>query len=227
MKILLVEDDPGIAHAVTLSLRAQFNVDAATTLKQAEDLLALNLYDLIILDLKLPDGWASERFPVDRASATPILILSGYSSTELKSSLLKRFADDFLLKPFTHEELHARVQALLRRRGSPVPSVREMNGTLFDFDNRMLTTSSSHCSCAITRAEAQILDLLTRVPDQYVAFGRLYEAVWPSDQEPLSNTLQVHCSRIRKKFRELGCLLTLDTRRGLGIRITTEKSFSS
>lgn len=201
MRVLVVEDNPKMAEAIRKGL-AQHNyaVDVFDRGFEAEEAAAESRYDVIVLDLMLPDrdGVDVCRNLRRRGVATPILMLTALADTESKVAGLDAGADDYLTKPFEFEELVARIRTLMRR-GQPVESRILKYGDLeFDLNQRRITRAGQ--TIQLSGKETALLEYFMRNPDRVVARQTLVEKIWDTSYQPVSNAIDVHISSLRKKI---------------------------
>ena len=216
MRILLVEDDRVIAGAVREEAESEgHSVDWAGRLEEAGDALATAHFDLILLDLMLPDGRGlpflrSLRTKGDR---TPVIIMTALDQVSDRIEGLKAGADDYMVKPFDLSELSARIGAVSRRyAGNPNPRI-EFGDLSIDIAERSLTRGGS--PVPLTAREWVLLEAFLQKPGQLLSKAVLEERLYSFDSEVESNTIEVHVSRLRKK---LGSEVIV-TERGLGYRL--------
>jgi DNA-binding response OmpR family regulator len=217
MRALAVEDDESIARVIARSLELEgFQVDMALTASEGSRLARVNEYDLIVLDMILPDGHGMAVLEVirERDSTTPILIVSGGGDIDTMVSGLDAGADDYLEKPFQLQELRARVRALLRR-GQLVGSPRIACG------NVMLNRMERYATVAdaqlkLTAKEYALLEYLVVNRGKTLTRKELLANVWRFDFDPGTNVVDVNVSRLRAKLAELGASCRVDAERGVG-----------
>jgi DNA-binding response OmpR family regulator len=217
MRILLVEDEPEMAAALRVALkRHDMVVDHAASLIEAEDFIALDNYDAVLLDRQLPDGDGLSLVTKLRVggSATPVLVLTARGDTADKVDGLNVGADDYLAKPFAFEELMARLRALLRRPAAVHSQVIRAGDLAFDVGHREATIRGE--PLALPRRELLVLEALMRRMGRMVQRETLMEAVFGLDDEIQSNALDTHVSRLRRKLAEAGVGVTINGVRGVG-----------
>lgn len=216
MRILLVEDDRVIATAVREQAEGEgHSVDHAARLDTAEDALATAHFDLILLDLMLPDGRGLPFLRRLRAkgNTTPVIIMTALDQISDRIDGLNAGADDYLVKPFDLSELSARIGAVSRRyAGNPNPRVA-LGDLSIDTAARSLTRAGK--SVPLTAREWVLLEVFLQKPGQLLSKAVLEERLYSFDAEVESNTIEVHISRLRKK---LGADV-IATERGLGYRL--------
>jgi DNA-binding response OmpR family regulator len=201
MKILIVEDEEDVALPLRKGLvRVGYSADVAKDGGSAIDLLVVNEYDLMILDLNLPDvdGINTCRFARKKYSQLLILMLTARGELEDIVAGLDSGADDYLIKPFRFEELLARIRALLRRDlrcREPLIKIKDLS---LDPVERVVWKSDRRVE--LTKKEFGVLEYLMRHPGEVISQEELLEHVWNSEKETLSNTVRVHIQSIRNKL---------------------------
>jgi two-component system OmpR family response regulator len=215
MRILITEDDAALAEALQFSLtQAGYAVDWVTNGAVADEALKNDVFSLLILDLGLPklDGFEVLRRLRRRNASLPVLILSGREKEEEKVLGLDLGADDYLVKPFSMQELQARVRALLRRgRDATAPAVC-YGGLTFDLVAR--TASVHGRTLALSAHEAGVLEVLIRRFGRVVSKEQLVEQLYSYDREVSHNAIEVYVHRLRKKIA--GARVTVRTLYGRG-----------
>ena len=201
MRVLVVDDEVELLELVARSLRADgHRVETANTAKQATFALSDGTWDVVVLDLGLPDGSGLEvcRQARARGLTTPILVLTAQTAVEDRVESLDTGADDFLAKPFAIAELKARLRALGRRRELPAAVVWRRGEVELDFPRRVATVA--RVEVPVTAKEWNILEVLSLSRGRVVSRARLLEEVWGDDSESASSSLEVLITRIRKKL---------------------------
>jgi two-component system, OmpR family, response regulator len=216
MRILLIEDDTVLGAAVRDQVRVDgHSVDWVTRLDEAREALAVAAYDLVLLDLMLPDGRGVPFLRTLRANGdtTPVIILTALDQVSDRIDGLNAGADDYMVKPFDLAELSARIGSVARRyTGNPNPIIRL--GPL-DIDLAARTIRKNGKVVALTAREWALFEALVQRPSQLLSKGQLEERLYSFGTEIESNTIEVHVSRLRKK---LGHGI-IETVRGLGYRL--------
>lgn len=201
MKLLIVEDNKDILHFLKISLKTEgFVVDAEEDGEKGLFLACTNHYDLIILDLNLPGKNGDQICQEYRKAGktVPILMLTVLSETESKVKLLDLGADDYITKPFSFNELLARIRALLRRPQKMEEEVLSV-GDLTLYKNRQKVTYEKQ-EIQLTSKEFQILECLMRRQGEVVSKISIIESVWDSKVDLFSNSLETHILNLRKKI---------------------------
>ena len=203
MKILVVEDDPSVRTLVKAVLEHNGNsVITAETAKDAETLAIGEKFEMIVLDLGLPDGDGYEvcKKIRDEGIKTPVLILSGEQETDVKVKCLKVGADDYITKPFNTEELLARMEAIQRRTessGDQTLVCGEINVHLL---KRECTVSGNKLQ--LTNNEFNLLVYFIKNKNRIITQEELAEKVWDIHFDTQTNYINVYISYLRKKIRE-------------------------
>lgn len=201
MRLLIVEDNPKMAAAIQKGLKDHgFAVDVSHTGFEAEDLAAVTAYDVIVLDLMLPDRDGVEvcRNLRRRGCKSRVLMLTALSSTEDKVVGLDGGADDYMTKPFEFDELLARVRALLRRGESGETRFLRCDDLELDLYTRRAKRGEEHW--ALSNKEFALLEYLMRNQDRVLSRTQIGEKVWDINFEPSSNVIDVYISALRKKI---------------------------
>jgi two-component system, OmpR family, response regulator len=201
VNVLVVDDNAELLDLVTSALeREGHRVAAAKTAKAATALLDAETFDVIVLDLGLPDGSGIDvcRRAREQGIATPILILTASAAIEQRVEGLDAGADDFLGKPFAVAELRARVRALGRRTGVPAARTWSRARVELDFPRRRATVAGSEVP--LTAKEWGILDVLASARGRVVPRAYILEQVWSEDEASAAASLDVLMTRIRKKL---------------------------
>lgn len=216
MRILLIEDDTILGAAVRDQIAADgHSVDWMTRLDAAGDALLAAAYDLVLLDLMLPDGRGIPFLKTlrGRGDVTPVIILTALDQVSDRIEGLNAGADDYLVKPFDLAELSARIGSVARRYvGNPNPIIT--HGPLqIDLAARRILNDGA--PVVLTAREWVLFEAFLQRPGQLLSKAQLEERLYSFDTEIESNTIEVHVSRLRKK---LGAHV-IETERGLGYRL--------
>lgn len=216
MRFLIVEDEKRIADFLSRGLEsAGYAVDAAPDGKTAIDMVHATDYDLIILDLMLPDmdGLQVLERIRNRKVNPPVLILSARGDVDDRVKGLEKGADDYLVKPFAFVELLARVRVLLRR-GQPTPERLQVGDLTLDCIRRKVTRSSQNIDLA--PKEFSILEYLMRNRGRPLSRTMIVEHVWDMDYDGLTNIVDVYIRHLRGKVDEPFPTKLIHTVRGIG-----------
>lgn len=219
MRLLLVEDDRELAAGLGEAL-AQSN-HATDIVHDAEAALAASKvtdYQLIIMDLSLPDGDGVDviRQLRQRRVTTPVLILTARDDLDERIRGLDAGGDDYLTKPFALGELEARMRALLRR-GSAAHPMLAFGGLELDPAAKIVTVGGAVVD--VTAREMTVLELLLHRPGRVVSKHQMLEALYNWDQHANSTIVEVFVSRLRRKLTEAGATVSIRALRGLGYRL--------
>ena len=224
MRLLLVEDNARLAELTTEALRRQsFTIDQCSTAGDAEAALRVMDYDLIILDLGLPDydGMDLLRSLRKQRLGTLVLVLTSRDSTQAVIDGLNGGADDFLCKPFDVNELIARIRALLRRPGKPLGDQLVEGNVVFDTIDRAIRVKDTHLD--LTRLESNALELLMRSSGRVVSKDALENSLYGFGEETSSNAAEVVLHRLRKKLALASASVQIQTLRGIGYVLSGER----
>ncbi len=215
MRILITEDDSSLAEALQFSLKQSgYAVDWVDNGAAADEALKEDVFELLILDLGLPklDGFEVLRRLRRRNTGLPVLILSGREQPEEKVQGLDLGADDYLVKPFSLNELRARVRALLRRgRGSATPVI-SYGRLSFDSVGRIAAIEGKTLTLSVQ--ETGVLEALLTRFGRVVSKDQFVEQLYSYDQEVSHNAIEVYVHRVRKKI--VGSGVTVRTLYGRG-----------
>lgn len=201
MRILIVEDNPKMAGAIQKGLQAHgYAADVAHTGFEGEDQATSSEYDLVILDLMLPDrdGVDVCRNLRRRCVGTPVIMLTALSGTEDKVAGLDAGADDYITKPFEFDELLARIRAMLRRGEASEGRMLECDNLTLDLYTRV--AKRGDLECELSNKEYGLLEYLMRNPNRVLSRAQITEKVWDMNYEPGSNVIDVYISSLRKKI---------------------------
>jgi DNA-binding response OmpR family regulator len=220
VRILIVEDQPRLASILKKSLSdCAYTVHCADSCVSALDALSQNSYDGIILDVGLPDGDGFDLLRRWRQSGfnEPILILSARDSVQDRIKGLDLGADDYMPKPFSMEELLARVRSLLRRQSGVRKTVFEHRGLKLDMLGR--TVHLHEKPLELTSREYCLLEIFIQNPGRILSRNLICERVWEAHQEVDANLLDVYMSRLRGKLESAQGESFFRTVRGVGYQL--------
>jgi DNA-binding response OmpR family regulator len=218
MRLLLIEDDPELADGLQQSLaQSGYAVDSARTAEEARKMCGATRYEMVILDLGLPDSDGLELLRELRAHnvTAPVLILTARGDLDDRIAGLDAGADDYLAKPFALGELEARVRALLRRGAESSPTLLHV-GKL-DFDTSARRARVEGIDLDLTARELAVLEALLRRPRALTSKEQLFESLYTWDSDANLSAVEVYVSRLRKKLEPAGVAIRMF--RGLGYRL--------
>ncbi|MDY7094576.1 MAG: response regulator transcription factor [Acidobacteriota bacterium] len=217
MRLLVVEDEKSLARHLMRGLREEsYSVDLAGTGAEAQQLVEEAEYDLLILDLMLPDASGLDLLRTWRSEglATPVLILTARDAVENKVHGLDAGADDYLTKPFAFEELLARVRSLLRRRLPPQSDTLEEWGVVLDRAQHLAWRDGHKLD--LTPREFALLEFFLLHPGVVLSRERIAESVWDRGYEARTNVIEVILARLRRKLEAEGGPRLIQTVIGTG-----------
>ena len=222
MRILVVEDEAKLADVLSKGLEKKgYAVDVLNNGEEALTRLSLHRadYDLVILDLMLPGKEGGEvcREAREKGVTTPILILTARNETEKKVELLLSGADDYLVKPFSFDELLARMTALLRRPQASMPTVLDVGD--LQLDPSAHTASRDGEPLELTLKEFMLLEYFMRHPNEVINREDLLTHLWDFNYESFSNVIDVHVKNLRRKLDRGDGDSILETVRGIGYKL--------
>ena len=224
MRILLVEDEKKISSFIERSLKEEhYVVDVAPDGEEGLFLADVNPYDLIILDLMLPkkDGLSICKELRSKKNSTPILMLTARDAVEDKIRGLDAGADDYLTKPFSFDELLARLRALMRRPRSLEEQSQLKAGRIqMDLLARRVLVGKEEVT--LSQKEFALLEFLIRHKGEVVSRTQIAEHVWDQHFDPMSNTIDVYINFLRKKIDLPEGKSAVETVRGAGYRLLAE-----
>lgn len=218
MRILLVEDTEEIGRAVASRFeRIGYAVDWETDGRTASELTEVQSYDLVVLDVMLPnmDGFTVLKNLRGRGLRTPVLVLTARSAVDDRISALDLGADDYLTKPFDYRELEARARALLRRAAGMSDNTIKVGPLVIDRAGRTAAVAGQPLD--LTRRELTVLEILASKPGRYVSKEELVEQLFGFDQDPSPNAVEQFVARLRRKLA--GTPVEIRTERGLGYQL--------
>ena len=220
MKILIVEDQQRLGQFLERGLKEQsYTVTWLRTCAEARDALADSPYDVILLDLTLPDGdgigllrqWRKNNFN------EPVLILSARDAVEDRIKGLDVGADDYLPKPFSFEELLARIRSLVRRHSAVKQAVLDHKGVKIDLMAHTVQVDGKNME--LTSREYALLEIFMQNPGRILTRTLISEKIWSSNYDVDTNLLDVYMSRLRAKLEGAAGRQLFKTVRGVGYQL--------
>ena len=198
--VLLVDDDPGVLDVVAFTLRREgYSVDEETDGAGALDAARARSYDIVILDVMLPEMSGTEVCRALRAeSDVPILMLTARDAEVDRVLGLELGADDYVTKPFSSAELLSRVRAILRRRELDRATVRRLGGLHIDLGRQEVFVDDERVH--LTLSEFKVLSLLAEQPESVISRRELMQHLWASEHVGDEHACEVHISNIRRKI---------------------------
>lgn len=218
MKFLLVEDNIELANAICSRMQLDGHViDHAANLNDADAFSRTGEYDLILLDIMLPDGDGRSFLKAHRAGEndTPVIVLTARSQVSDRITLLDLGADDYITKPFDHAELQARCRAVLRRKAGTARTITRYGDVAFDPVAGHLTVGDNVIN--LRNRELRLLELLVSAPGQIFPKTKLIDRLFSYEEDVSENAVEVYIGRLRKHLENSG--VTITTHRGLGYRL--------
>jgi DNA-binding response OmpR family regulator len=218
MRLLLVEDEERLSEALAYILKKnKYGIDTALDGITGQEMAETGIYDIIILDRMLPgkDGLSILKELRKRGLKTPVLFLTAKDSISDRVEGLDAGADDYLVKPFSTDELLARIRALGRRQSDLIQSERLVAGQLVLYPLR------SEAECAnelikLTMKETQMLELFIRNKGQVITRDQILDRVWGLDCEVEMNSVEIYIYYLRKKLEPAKNCVRIETIRGIG-----------
>lgn len=203
MKLLIIEDDKGIAKFIENGLKQEsYAVDVVENGEQGLRTAKTNGYDLIVLDLYLPDinGLKVAKGIREKKQNVPIIVLTGEPKVEVKVKMLE-CCDDYITKPFSIQELVARIKAVLRRERVVQGDILEIDDLKMDIKAHKVTRAGKEI--ALRNKEFALLEYFMRNPGVVLSRCSILEKVWDASTDPFTNTIDVHIRLLRKKVDAL------------------------
>jgi two-component system, OmpR family, response regulator ArlR len=225
MRILIVEDEIGLAEALTQILKKQhYSVDAVHDGQSGLDYIESGIYDLILLDIMLPeiDGITILKNIRAQGITTPVILLTAKGDIPDKVSGLDYGADDYVAKPFSTDELLARIRAALRRKGEVVSGDSLLFGDI-ELNTKTLKLTCKEKELKLILKESNLLELLIIRKHAVTSKEQIIEKLWGLDSDVEHNNVEVYISFLRKKISFLHSSVRISTIRGVGyvLEVTT------
>jgi DNA-binding response OmpR family regulator len=225
MRVLIVEDQPNVSNYVKRALEEQgYAVDLARTGREALDWARVVEFDLIVLDIMLPevDGISVCRGLRSQGNQAAILMLTARDTVDDRVTGLDAGADDYLVKPFELKELLARLRALARRRAGQGESRNLLQVADLTMDTRTRRVWRGNTLIDLTSKEYAVLACLMREPDRILTRTEIAESVWNYDVYNQSNVVDVYIRNLRRKIDDRFELKLIHTVRGAGYRLSAQ-----
>jgi len=222
VRFLLIEDNTRLAKAITDRLALDGHaVDHSQTLSAARASISVADYDLILLDIMLPDGDGRDFLSEHRQARkrTPVIVLTARSEVSDRVGLLDLGADDYITKPFDFSELEARCRAVLRRQGGSAANQKAYADTILDSTAGTLTTGAG--TEALRNRELRLAEVFYAAPGQIFSKTHLMDRLFSFTDDVSENAIEVYVGRLRKKLAQSS--VRIETVRGLGYRMTSEQ----
>ena len=221
MKYLLIEDNAELAQAIAARFQIDGHVmDHAECFADAVSFSNSGNYDLILLDIMLPDGDGTEFLAHHRASRkdTPVIVLTARSQVSDRVNMLDLGADDYMTKPFDHAELEARCRAVLRRKSGSTQTVIRLADVEFDPVAGYLKVAGEKRT--LRNRELRLLEVFMNAPGQIFSKQKLVDRLFSYDNDVSENAIEVYVARVRKHLEDSS--LSITTARGMGYRLDSE-----
>jgi two-component system cell cycle response regulator CtrA len=222
MRVLQLEDDAAAARCNAMALRSiGAVVDSVETCEEALEILRFGDYDILIVDLQIPDMPGHEFIRMLRARGihTPIAVLTGHCGMAAKMAAFESGIDDFIAKPVAIAELIARIRAIIRRNCGFSQNVLREGELLLDQDTRQVTVAGRGLKLKLSRKEYALLELLMLRRGQVVSNSRVMDHLYGGPEEPHSRTVAVFLCHLRKKLAQAGITDIITTVAGVGLMI--------
>lgn len=220
MKLLVIEDEKKIANLINKGLREQgYSVDMLHDGSEGLERASSQPYDAIVLDIMLPgrDGLSVLRELRTRNIATPVMVLTARGTVNERVEGLNSGADDYMAKPFSMDELIARLRALMRRVTGETISLYKSGDLSINLVSREVLRGTRKIS--LTAREFRLLEYLMRAPDQVLTRTQIIERVWEYHFDPGTNLVDVYIQRLRRKVDDGESHKMIQTIRGVGYSI--------
>jgi two-component system response regulator TctD len=218
MRFLLVEDNLKLAQALCDRLALEGHVaDLADCLADAETSMRTVAYDMILLDIMLPDGDGREFLRSHRAKhdPTPVIVLTARSEVSDRVGLLDLGADDYITKPFDFSELQARIRAVMRRLGGVANNAKTFGDVVFDSTTGEINVAGAPEQ--LRNREMRLLEVFFAAPGQIFSKSHLMDRLFSFSEDVSENAIEVYVGRLRKKLEP--STVAIETVRGLGYRM--------
>lgn len=222
MRFLLVEDNERLSAAIKSRLSIDGHIiDIVSDIHSAETMLGIATYDMILLDLMLPDGDGTKFLKKIRRenNITPVIVITAKRELSDRVDTLDVGADDFVVKPFAFSELEARCRAVLRRKRGEAKNVIQIGDVSFDALDGILTINGK--DVMLSNQELRLFEALFSAPDRIFSKAYLVDRLFSFGDDGSENAIEVYVGRIRKKLQD--SKLEVETVRGRGYRLVCQK----
>ncbi|MGN1331031.1 MAG: response regulator transcription factor [Clostridia bacterium] len=217
MKVLIVEDDRILSDTIKQCIEKKYNVEQAYDGYEGYMFAKENIYDVIILDLMMPEMNGYEVLSKLRSNQilTPVLILTAKDSLSDKVKGLNSGADDYLVKPFEREELLARLEAIIRRNnGFFLNNTLEFKGLKMNLQNRTVTIDGKEIN--LQGKQFDLLEYLIHSKETIITKEQIFDKIWGFDSDTSTNVVEVYASSLRKELKKYGYDKYIKTLRRVG-----------
>ena len=217
MRLLIVEDDADLAAALTRAFAARsYATDHAATVADAELLIESRTYAAVILDLGLPDedGLSLLKRMRSRKDPLPVLVVTARGDIHQRIDGLDAGADDYVAKPFAFDELHARLNAVLRRKGGYLERLLSLGNVSLDLETREAMVGE--VNIGVSAREAELLELFLRRANRVLPRSVAEDQLFGANDDLGSNAIEVYIHRLRSRLKDHGATVQVDTVRGVG-----------
>lgn len=224
MNILIVEDDLHLAEVLKeIMIKEKYNAEVVYDGQDGLDYALAGMYDLIVLDVMLPkmNGYQVVKLLRQQKISTPVIMLTAKSEIQDRVMGLDCGADDYLTKPFSPDELLARVRALTRRQGEVVLDEMTYGGVSLNLSTYMLSTLAK--SVHLSHKEFQLIRLLMASPEHIVPKETMIVKIWGFDSNTGDNNVEAYISFLRKKLEYLNAKVAIRTIRKMGYKIEEDE----
>ena len=225
MRVLLVENEVRLSQAlVEIFKKNQYGIDAVYTGTEGLKFAQSGIYDVIVLDVMLPemDGFTILQKIRESKNSVPVLLLTAKDEVSDKIKGLDTGADDYMTKPFSTEELLARVRVLSRRKSEVKEECLTFGDMILNISNCEIQKIGGK-SIKLSLKELQVLELFFENPHKVIKKEKIIEKIWGGDSDAEYNNVEVYISFIRKKMEAVGITTVIRTTRGVGYSFEEEK----